>query len=310
MTSPNYRLVTRSDFDGLVCGMLLREVDLINEIKFVHPKDMQNGTVSITSQDIITNLPYVDGCYLAFDHHSSEMLRTNGRTTYNHVIDPGAPSAARVVYDYYGGRPSFPNVSEELMTAVDKADSAQFSRDEILDPQGWVLLNFLMDARTGLGRFRDFRISNYELMMQLIERCRNHTVEDVLALPDVKERIELYNAHREKFAEQIRRCAKVHGKLVVLDLRGEDVIYAGNRFMVYALFPQCDLSIHVMWGMRQQNTVFAIGKSIIDRGSKVDVGAACLAYNGGGHQAAGTCQVTNEEAEGVKQELIFALQTA
>ena len=159
MTSPNYRLVTRSDFDGLVCGMLLREVDLINEIKFVHPKDMQNGTVSITSQDIITNLPYVDGCYLAFDHHSSEMLRTNGRTTYNHVIDPGAPSAARVVYDYYGGRPSFPNVSEELMTAVDKADSAQFSRDEILDPQGWVLLNFLMDARTGLGRFRDFRIS-------------------------------------------------------------------------------------------------------------------------------------------------------
>ena len=309
MTSPNYRLVTRSDFDGLVCGMLLREADLINEIKFVHPKDMQNGTVPITSQDIITNLPYVDGCYLAFDHHSSEMVRTNGRQTYNHVIDPSAPSAARVVYDYYGGRSSFPNVSEELMTAVDKADSAQFSRDEILDPQGWVLLNFLMDARTGLGRFRDFRISNYELMMQLIERCRDHSVEEVLALPDVKERIDLYKAHREKFVEQIRRCATVHGKLVVLDLRGEDIIYAGNRFMVYALFPQCDLSIHVMWGMRQQNTVFAIGKSIIDRGSKVDVGAACLAYNGGGHQAAGTCQVTNEEAEAVKQELIFALQT-
>ncbi len=310
MTSPNYRLVTRSDFDGLVCGMLLREADLIKEIKFVHPKDMQNGTVPITSQDIITNLPYVDGCYLAFDHHSSEMVRTNGRQTYNHVIDPDAPSAARVVYDYYGGRSSFPNVSEELMTAVDRADSAQFSRDEILDPQGWVLLNFLMDARTGLGRFRNFQISNYELMMQLIERCRDHTVAEVLALPDVKERIDLYNAHREKFVEQIRRCATVHGKLVVLDLRGEDIIYAGNRFMVYALFPQCDLSIHVMWGMRQQNTVFAVGKSIIDRGSKVDVGAACLAYNGGGHQAAGTCQVTNEEAEAVKQELIFALQTA
>ncbi len=207
MTSPNYRLVTRSDFDGLVCGMLLREADLINEIKFVHPKDMQNGTVPITSQDIITNLPYVDGCYLAFDHHSSEMVRTNGRQTYNHVIDPDAPSAARVVYDYYGGRSSFPRVSEELMTAVDRADSAQFSRDEILDPKGWVLLNFLMDARTGLGRFRDFQISNYDLMMQLIERCRDHTVEEVLALPDVKERIDLYNAHREKFVEQIRRCA-------------------------------------------------------------------------------------------------------
>ena len=309
MTSPNFRLVTRSDFDGLVCGMLFREVDLINEIKFVHPKDMQNGTVPITSQDIITNLPYVDGCYLAFDHHSSEMVRTNGRQIYNHIIDAAAPSAARVVYDYYGGRTAFPNVSDELMAAVDKADSAQFSRDEILNPQGWVLLNFLMDSRTGLGRFRDFQISNYDLMMQLIERCRDHTVDEVLALPDVQERIHLYDAHREQFVDQIRRCASVHGKLVVLDLRGEEVIYAGNRFMIYALFPQCDLSIHVMWGMRQQNTVFAIGKSIIDRGSKVDVGSACLAYNGGGHEAAGTCQVPNAQAEAVKEELILALET-
>ena len=309
MASEHYRLVTRSDFDGLVCGMLLREADLIDEIKFVHPKDMQDGTVPITGRDIITNLPYVPGCHLAFDHHSSEFVRNRGDIS-NHIIDPSAPSAARVVYDYYGGRSAFNRVSNELMVAVDKADSAQFSRDEILEPQGWVLLNFLMDSRTGLGRFRSFRISNYDLMMQLIDRCRELSVEDVLALPDVAERVALYNEHKARFEDQLRRCASVHGKLVVLDLRHEETIYAGNRFMIYALFPQCTVSTHVLWGLRQQNTVFAIGKSILDRSSPVDVGALCLRYGGGGHKAAGTCQVANEEADAVRADLVRELDRA
>ncbi|MCE4222260.1 exopolyphosphatase [Methylobacterium sp. C25] len=307
MSKQTYRLVTRSDFDGLVCGMLLREAGLIDDIKFVHPKDMQDGIVPITDRDIITNLPYVAGCHMAFDHHSSEAKRAGGETRANHVIDPNAPSAARVVYDYYGGAAAFPKIGADLMAAVDKADSAQFSREEILHPQGWVLMNFLMDSRTGLGRFRSFRISNYELMMQLIENCRDLTVEQVLALPDVQERVEMYMAHRDLFRAQLQRCARVHGKLVVLDLREEDVIYAGNRFMIYALFPDCDISVHVMWGMKQQNTVFAVGKSILDRGSAVDVGSVCLGYGGGGHKAAGTCQIANDQAERVKNELIGAL---
>ena len=307
MTTSKHRLVTRSDFDGLVCGMLLRELDLIDEIKFVHPKDMQDGIVPITGRDIVTNLPYVEGSHLTFDHHASEVLRKGDQAHANHVIDEAAPSAARVVYDYYGGAEAFPRISADLMAAVDQADSAQFTRGEILDPQGWVLLNFLMDSRTGLGRFRDFHISNYELMMHLIERCRDHAIEDVLALPDVRERIDLYVAHRDLFAEQLRRCAAVHGKLALLDLRGEEVIYAGNRFAIYALFPQCDISAHVLWGVRQQNTVFAIGKSILDRGSPVNVGAVCLGYGGGGHEAAGTCQVENDRVEAVKAELIAAL---
>lgn len=301
-----FRLVTRSDFDGLVCGMLLRELDLIDDIKFVHPKDMQDGIVPITGRDIITNLPYVEGCHLAFDHHTSEVARNAGRDFPNHVIDPSAPSAARVVYRHWGAA-AFPRISDELMAAVDKADSAQFSRDEILDPQGWVLLNFLMDSRTGLGRFRDFRISNYELMMQLIEHCRDHSIAEILALPDVKERVDLYDAHRELFAAQLHRCTSVYGKLALVDLRDEEIIYAGNRFMVYALFLDCDVSAHVMWGLKKQNTVFAIGKSILDRGSQVDVGALCLTYGGGGHRAAGTCQVLNERAEAVKAELVAAL---
>jgi nanoRNase/pAp phosphatase (c-di-AMP/oligoRNAs hydrolase) len=305
-----HRLVTRSDFDGLVCGMLLRELALIDDIKFVHPKDMQDGIVQITARDIVTNLPYVEGCHLAFDHHSSEVSRKGDRTYPNHVIDPAAPSAARVVFNYYGGAKSFPRVSHELMAAVDKADTAQFTRDEILDPQGWVLLNFLMDSRTGLGRFHDFRVSNYDLMMQLIEQCRDHGIEEVLALPDVRERVDLYTAHRDLFAAQVRRCTAVHGKLALIDLRDEEVIYAGNRFTIYALFPECDISAHVMWGVKKQNTVFAIGKSILDRGSPIDIGAVCLAYNGGGHRAAGTCQIPNDSAETVKTELIAALSGA
>ena len=303
MSQEKFRLVTRSDFDGLVCAVLLNELDLIDDIKFVHPKDMQDGKVDITSRDITTNLPYVAAAHLAFDHHLSETIRNTGERK-NHVIDPKAPSAARVVYDHYGGKARFPDISDDMMEAVDKADSAQYVREEILDPKGWVLLNYLMDARTGLGRFREFRISNYALMMDLIKYCKNHTIDEILALPDVKERVDLYFDHAEKAKEQLLRCTTVHKNLAVLDLRNETTIYATNRFMIYALFPQTNISIHVMWGLQKQNTVFATGKSILDRSSKTNVGELMLKYGGGGHQAAGTCQVPNDQAEVVLKELI------
>ncbi len=303
MSQEKFRLVTRSDFDGLVCAVLLNELDLINDIKFVHPKDMQDGKVDITPQDITTNLPYVAAAHIAFDHHLSETLRNTGDNK-NHIIDPKAPSAARVVYDYYGGKKAFPNITDDMMEAVDKADSAQYSRDEILHPSGWVLLNYLMDARTGLGRFREFRISNYALMMDLIKYCRNHGIDDILKLADVRERVELYNDHADKAKEQILRCSSLHKNLVVLDLRDEETIYATNRFMIYALYPQANISIHVLWGLQQQNTVFATGKSILDRGSKTNVGELMLEYGGGGHHAAGTCQVANDQAVPTLQTLI------
>jgi len=307
VTATQFRLVTRSDFDGLVCGVLLKELNLIDEIAFVHPKDMQDGKIAISGRDITTNLPYVAGCHLAFDHHSSEVERGRGQSPTNYIIDPAALSAARVVYRYFGGQPRFPGVREDLLSAVDKADSAQFTSDEILRPEGWAFLSFLMDSRTGLGRFRQFRISNYELMMKLIDYCRNHTVEQILELPDVKERIDLYRQHEALFREQVLRCARVHRDLVVLDLRNEETIYAGNRFMIYALFPACRVSMHVLWGLKAQNTVFAIGKSIVDRSSPVDVGELCLRYNGGGHAAAGTCQIDNDRAAEVMAELIDQL---
>lgn len=303
MSQDQFRLVTRSDFDGLVCAVLLKHLNLIDDIKFVHPKDMQDGSVDITARDITTNLPYVEAANLVFDHHLSETIRNTGQRD-NHIIDPDAPSAARVVWKHYGGHDAFPSEWDEMMEAVDKGDSAQYNKEEVLNPQKWELLNFLMDARTGLGRFREFRISNYNLMMDLIDYCKNHTIDEIFELPDVKERVELYFEHEPKFKEQIKRCSTVHGNLVVLDLRNEETIYAGNRFVIYALYPDCNISIHVLWGLKQQNTVFATGKSIFDRSSKTNVGELMLQNGGGGHHAAGTCQVENDVATEKLQSLI------
>lgn len=300
-----FRLVTRSDFDGLVCAVLLKHLDMIDDILFVHPKDMQDGKIAISDRDITTNLPYVPGVHIAFDHHLSETIRNTGERG-NHVIHPEAPSAARVVYDYYGAE-KFPASWDDMMAAVDKGDAARFNEQEVLNPEGWDLLNFLMDARTGLGRFREFRISNYNLMMDLIEYCKNHTIDQIMALPDVAERKELYFEHAQKCKDQIRRCASVHKNLVVLDLRNEEVIFAGNRFIIYALFPQTNISIHVLWGLKNQNTVFATGKSILNRTSKTNIGALMLEYGGGGHENAGTCQVDNERAEEVLGALIHRI---
>ncbi|MBC8337142.1 MAG: exopolyphosphatase [Alphaproteobacteria bacterium] len=298
-----YRLVTRSDFDGLVCAVLLEKLDMIDDILFVHPNDMQQGRVTIQDTDITTNLPYIQGVHLAFDHHQSEVDRA-GDIADNHIIDANAPSAARVVYDYYGGKEGFPTIDDDLMDAVDKADSAQFTMEEVLNPTGWPLLSFIMDPRTGLGRFRGFRIPNYELMMALIEFCHEHTIEEIIELPDVKERVDLYFEQQEKFVDQLKRCAVVHDNLVVLDLRNEESIFTGNRFMIYALFPQCNISMHIITGRDGQNVVFAVGKSIFDRSSKTDIGNLMLQYGGGGHHAAGTCQVGHDRAATVELDLI------
>jgi nanoRNase/pAp phosphatase (c-di-AMP/oligoRNAs hydrolase) len=301
-----YRLVTRSDFDGLVCAALLKELGLLHDILFVHPKDVQDGKVELTAGDITTNLPYRPEVALSFDHHASELRRVVGERD-NRVMAADAQSAARVVYDHFGGAATFPRVSVEMMEAVDRADAAQLSMEDILDPQGWILLSFLMDPRTGLGRFREFRISNYQLMMKLIDSCLNLSIDEILESFDVAERVALYREHADAAVEQIRRCSIVHDRVVVLDLRDEEIIHPTNRFLVYAMHPECTVSIHVLWGLKQQNTVFAVGRSILDRSSQVDVGALMLAHGGGGHAAAGTCQIDNDRAEAVLDVLVQAI---
>ena len=304
------RLVTRSDFDGLVCAMLLKELDIIDDIKFVHPKDVQDGKVELSENDITTNLPFDPRVGLAFDHHESELLRNN-KEEYEgkYYIEPHARSAARVVYNYYGGADTFKNVTEEIMTAVDKGDSADFTLEEILHPTGWVIINYLMDPRTGLGRFHDFRISNYDLMMELIDYCVGHSIDEILEHPDVKERVDLYFEQADLFEKQLKRIAKVYDKVVVLDLRDEEVIHAGNRFMIYALYPETQISVHVAWGFKKQNTAVMIGKSIVNKASDFDIGALCLKYGGGGHRNAGTCQLENDEVDAKLPEIIKELNS-
>ena len=307
-TAKKKRLVTRSDFDGLACAMMLRELGLIDEIKFVHPKDVQDGKVELSDNDITTNLPYDPRVSIAFDHHESEIDRLKAKETGGKlIIDPHARSAAHVVYDYYGGKASLPGISDELLEAVDKGDSADFTLDEVLHPEGWVLLHFLMDPRTGLGRFREFRISNYDLMMELIGYCMNHSIDEILKLPDVAERVELYREQSELFEAQLKRIAKVYGKVVVLDLRDEEIIHAGNRFMIYAMYPETQISVHVAWGFRKQNTAVMIGKSIFNKSSSADIGALCLKYGGGGHKNAGTCQLENDVVDAELPNIIEAL---
>ena len=302
MTATKYRLLTRADFDGVVSGALLHERDMVDEVAFAEPGEMQMGRVAVTGNDITANLPYVEEAHLCFDHHASEVERVGPRD--NLIIDPDAPSAARVVYEYYGGETGFPLISKEMMAAVDKADSAQYTEEDILAPDPWTQLNFLLDPRTGLNRIREFAISNEQLMRDMMVYCRHHPVAEILKIPDIEERLHLYQEHEEHCELQIRRRAVVHENLVVVDLRGESTIFAGNRFTVYAVFPACNISIQVLPEDGTDLTVLAVGKSILNRSSRTDVGGLMLEYGGGGHRAVGTCRVANDQVDQALEALV------
>lgn len=302
-----YTLYTRSNFDGLVCAALLKQIGMIDEIKFVHPKDVQDGKVQLVENSITASLPYCDGVYIAFDHHSSEAIRVP-EIKENYIMETAAPSSARIIYEYFGGKDRFSETMADILDAVDMADCTTFAEDDILNPKGWVLLNYLMDPRTGFGRFRHFRISNLELMYKLVDLCATKSIEEIMEDEDVKERIDLYFNEQENFKQQVERCSRVEGKVAILDLRNEETIHVGNRFMIYAVHPECNVSVHIMWGLKKQNTVFAIGKSIINKSCPVDIGALMYEYDGGGHFNAGTCQVENDKSEEALEDIIMKIR--
>jgi len=301
------RLITRSDFDGLVCAVLLKNAGIIESYKFVHPKDVQDGKVEATEDDIAANIPYIPGCGLWFDHHMSEDERLKFSCDFKGE-SRWEKSCARVIYDYYGGAAKFPGI-EAMMTAVDKTDSGDLTVDEVLNPQGWILLSFMMDPRTGLGRYKDYRISNYQLMEELIEMCRTMPIEEILANPDVKERMVRYAEQEAAYKLMIQENSRVEGKVLIIDLRNVEEIATGNRFVEYSLYPDVLTSVRIMWGLNKQNTVFAVGHSIINRGSKVNVGSLMLKNGGGGHFQVGTCQVANDNVEKALQEIVEKLNS-
>lgn len=296
------RLLTRSDFDGLACAAVLKELGIIDNYKFVHPKDIQDGLIVATEDDVLANIPYIKGCKLWFDHHSSENERLGDKVEYE-GMSRLEDSAARVIYEYYGGKERLPHF-ETMIKAVDKVDAAKLTADEILNPTGWVLLGFIMDPRTGLGRFRNFRISNYELMEVLIDACRTMNIDEILEMPDVKERVALYFEQDALFKEMLKKYTRTDGNVIITDLRGVETIYTGNRFLVYSLFPEQNISMWIVDGRGKMNCPIALGHSILKRTSKTDVGKLLLSYGGGGHHQVGTCQVDYDDADRVIGEII------
>jgi nanoRNase/pAp phosphatase (c-di-AMP/oligoRNAs hydrolase) len=300
------RLLTRSDFDGLACAVLLVEAGVVDEYKFVHPKDVQDGLIEVTKNDVLTNIPYVPGCGMWFDHHSSETERLKLKEEFHFEGESRpAPSCARVIYDYYGGAEKFSKLDETgLMAAVDKSDTANFTIDEVQNPKGWVLLSFIMDARTGLGRYRDYRISNYQLMEDMIQYCRTRTADEILEIPDVQERVKRYFEQEPQYEDMIKSNSRADGNVLIIDLHNLDQILSGNRFKEYVLYPDCNISIRIIWGFKKQNMVFTVGHSIINKTSKTNVGSLMLKYGGGGHEKVGTCQVPTEEWEEKLAEIV------
>ncbi|MDR1360340.1 MAG: exopolyphosphatase [Deltaproteobacteria bacterium] len=300
------RLVTRSDFDGLACAVLLKHLDLIDDYKFAHPKDIQDGLVEVSANDILANVPYAAGCAMWFDHHTSEYERL-GKVKFVGSSVP-RPSCARVIWEYFGGREKFSSEFDAMLEGVDKVDSADLTVEDITNPQGWVLLGFIMDPRTGLGRYRDYRISNYQLMLDMIDLCAGMPVEQILQNPDVRERTARYFAQEKDFSAMIRRCAVVRDNVLLVDLRREEEIFSGNRFTLYGIYPQCNVSVQVIWGLRKQNVVLTVGHSVINHSCTVDVGSLMLAHGGGGHPRVGTCQVPSDQAEKEIKAVVDALR--
>lgn len=302
------RLLTRSDFDGLACAVLLKDVGLIDRYQFVHPKDIQDGIIAVTENDVLANVPYVPGCGLWFDHHTSETQRLPQMEEFDGVFRV-APSCARVIWDFYDGFNTFAEHFTPLMEAVDKSDSGNLTAEDIEDPQGWILLSYMMDPRTGLGRYSDYHISNYQLMEDMVEHCRNRSIDEIIALPDVQERIMRYFEQTEAFRNMILRNAKQDENLVIMDVRDEPEIVSGNRFVVYTMFPKANISLQILWGVKKQNVVFTCGHSVTNRTSQTDVGKLMLEFGGGGHKQVGTCQVPLEKADETLEKLVARIKS-
>ena len=295
------RLLTRSDFDGICCAVLLKELGLMTEMSYAHPKDLQDGKVPVTDNDILANVPFVPGCGLWFDHHSSEMERNSLEGLYE-GSSKLAPSAARVISDYYADEKLAR--FEELLACVDKVDSAQLSQDEILNPTGGVLLGLLCDPRTGLGYHRNFTISSLQFCTNLVDLLGEMSIDEVLSHPDTKERTDLYFESTEKAKEFYKTCTWTDGPIVISDFRIAGMAPPSNRFLIYSLYPDANISIRMIDGKGGEFVSLSVGYSVLNRTATVDVGSLMLKYGGGGHKVVGTCQVPYEAAEDTLQEII------
>ena len=300
----DFRLITRADFDGIVCAALLDELGLIRDVEFARPKDMQDGRVPVENTDILANLPFNPNAHMVFDHHSSESVRIHQKSV-NFIISPSAKSAARVIYDHYEGPANFPHQKYySLMEAVDKCDSGQFNMREIMAPTGWILINFLIDPRTGITNNDAFKSNHTNFLKQLVGWCQEHTIEEIIEFNEVKQRVDFYKSNDRLYKDQLKEITRIKGNVAIVDLRGQTGDYIGNRFILYALFIEANISIEISNNQRTGRTELALGKSVLNQSSNLNIAALMLKYGGGGHANAGTCQVPIENADRIASEII------
>jgi hypothetical protein len=285
------RILTRGDLDGLTSSVLLSMAEKITEIRFAHPKDVQDGKVPCTEEDIVVNLPFVPGCGLWFDHHVSEETKAEHLGNFRGRFEV-APSAARVVFNYYK-KPEFDRF-KELLESTDALDSATLAPEDVQNPQRWILLGYTLDPRTGLGpEFQKY-------FRWLVEYVKEVPIEKILQHPEVAKRVKRVRDEQQGYAKFLSSHCKLDGTVVITDLRGVKNVPVGNRFLVYSLFPSSNVEMRILSG-HQGQTVIAAGHSIFNRTCPVNIGKLCAEYGGGGHKGAGTCQLAAEGAEeGVK----------
>jgi len=295
------RLVTRGDLDGLTSAVILSSVGTIDDVLLIHPQDITDRRVRITDQDVLTNVPWDPACAMWFDHHlltdSNEKPPENFEGRYGQ-----APSAARLVYEYHLERDPSLSRYANLVDETDRLDSANLTPEDVTNPGGYILLGYTIDNRSGLGA--DFRA----YFMKLLECLKTMPIEKVLEQPEVKERVERMRAEEAAFRKVLEETSRMEGNVVVTDLRNVEHIPAGNRFLVYTMFPEANVSLRIHWGPRQQSVIAAIGHSIFNRTCKTSVGELTSFYGGGGHRGAGTCMIPVEEAEEALGEILKTLK--
>lgn len=292
------RLITRADLDGLACSVLITTYEPIEETLLIHPQNITNREVEVTGQDILANVPFHPNCAKWFDHHL--LTRTNREPPKNFDGAFGyAPSAAELVWKYYGQAPRF----QELIAETNRFDSARLKVQDILDPKGFILLGFTLDSRTGFGPFRDY-------FLKCNDWLKTMPIEQVLELPEVVERIEGLRENDASFRRSLTAHSHLDGNVVITDFRSLENPPIGNRFLVYVLFPQANVSLRIQWGPGREFIVAAVAHSIFNRTCKTNVGVLMSQYGGGGHVGAGSTPIAADETEEKLAEILNALKTS
>jgi hypothetical protein len=294
------RLVTRGDLDGLTCAVLITSCEPVDEVVLIHPQDITDKRLGITGNDILANLPYHPGCGKWFDHH----LLTDSNERPPDVFDGRyglAPSAARVVYEYYlANHPEIERYGH-LLAETDRLDSAQLNIDDVLDPKDYILLGYTLDPRTGLGSYQEY-------FSKLVNALKTKPIGEIMASADVKDRVARIREQDERFREITLRRSQLDKNVVLTDFREQNPIPVGNRFIIYTLFPQANISLRVHRGPSPEHVAAAVGHSIFNRTSRTNVGMLMSHYGGGGHTGAGTCLLPAAKADTLIAEMIATMK--